>query len=566
MNWTGGRLQQSRRSGSAANAKQRAHFAKARARLQSGYIVPPPPHFAILEEYQPGYRSSPGKSHGNITSSPARILQTKLDEYPNVAPTVRRLASMNSHHDSVRRSPDPGRQSHRPLSRNSSVKTEIEYDEAWLQAKRLELLRRPNWLAVPIAKPLKITFASFEERQMIGRRRKLDENTSKQNAKRIRTGDHKDDLVVSQRLRTDRRPLCQKDFHSDAVSVRIGTSIHGSQRTVRQPLNQGDYASHHDSTGEARNVHSSNAPSSVIEVLDDGTHASSSVFEPLESSIFEPLESGADASSSVIEILDDGLQSTSQSTDQRDQLPRITPLGTSDSSSGDCRAETGTTEELPGSLQHHVSMSQGQTRAEAIVSPAFLSNSASHQIGRLIFPTSPLRLHAPSNVVATVKTNSILPSDRSISAQASNFEVKFEHDTDEEEWRGFMDLEMSSDEVLGPGFSNSFDTESVNPAQGLIQNNEAMELSNTPILDANDFKEAITKPIWSDTLTKLSVATCPDVFEDTVSRDTRTSKQKVEEDENSAWYRFVFGDNTEVDEDDMAQNRNCFQKVLPWTL
>ena len=36
MNWTGGRLQQSKRSAHTSSAKQKAYFAKARAKLQSG--------------------------------------------------------------------------------------------------------------------------------------------------------------------------------------------------------------------------------------------------------------------------------------------------------------------------------------------------------------------------------------------------------------------------------------------------------------------------------------------------------------------------------------------------
>ena len=127
MNWTGGRLQQSRRSRSATNTKQRAHFAKARARLQNGSIAPPPPRFAILQEYQPGGRAAGSEPSYNVASTLAPSSQRKLDEYPSIAPTVKKLASMGSRQNSIERSRTSGRQSHSPVPNKLEGKRAVEH-------------------------------------------------------------------------------------------------------------------------------------------------------------------------------------------------------------------------------------------------------------------------------------------------------------------------------------------------------------------------------------------------------------------------------------------------------
>ena len=122
MNWTGGRLQQSRRSRSAVNAKQQAHFARARARLQNGHMAPPPPRLSILEEYQPEYRPRLAERDDNITPSPARTSQMEPDDYNEFAHVVGKKPTMDSHRNSIRQSPSPGGKYYRPVSRTPTIK------------------------------------------------------------------------------------------------------------------------------------------------------------------------------------------------------------------------------------------------------------------------------------------------------------------------------------------------------------------------------------------------------------------------------------------------------------
>ncbi|MCJ1381829.1 hypothetical protein MMC17_004940 [Xylographa soralifera] len=617
MNWTGGRLQQSRRSGAAVNAKQRAHFARARARLQNGSVPPSPPRFAILEEYQPGYRTSLAEPNCHIASALARGPQRKLGEYPNIAPSVRILAPMGSRHYSIRRSPRSRRQSHRPVSNNLEAKRAMKHgdclpiatadDEAWLQAKRLELLERPNWLTAPAAKPLKITFTSFEERQMIGRRRKLDENPAQHHAKRTRTIGHKDDLVVSHRLPTHRASLYPEDVASDAVSVRIGTSIHGSQRTGLLPSSKDDHVSHLDSTSEQLNANSAHATLSINELLENDADASSSVFEPLESiadsssSLFEPLEFTTDASLSVIEIPNDGVGYTSQSIDQRDELHRLVPLSIPHSSDGSYRAATVVTRRPPRNVQYNVPIYQHQKRTEDIMSPGSSHDHARQRNGRLIFPTSPLRMQATNNVTLAASTDSIPASDHSISAQASEDEGNIEANSNEEEWRGFVDIGFTSDDMFSTGNLSSDVLETTTKAtisdptesgerSGLFED----QSSSQPMLDSsyscsdhtqcgspaqardtNDgvslsgsfsgtfLTQASPKLVSSYRPIEPSIATGEDTLEDKVGKYPQTIEQEVEEDPDSVWYHFVFGHDKEVDENGEKEEQERLRRDSP---
>ena len=94
MNWTGGRLRQSRRSGTAITAKQRAYFARARARLLNGDRSASPPQFSLLKGSDVEGPWAINRSGEAVRSTRRPNLQRKLHEFADLVPTVKHLASI----------------------------------------------------------------------------------------------------------------------------------------------------------------------------------------------------------------------------------------------------------------------------------------------------------------------------------------------------------------------------------------------------------------------------------------------------------------------------------------
>ena len=264
MNWTGGRLQQSKRTGTALTAKQKSYFAKARARQQHGNATVSPLRLPVLGGSQPQIDRT------------SNIAQRKLEDYEGFVPTVRQLASMQRNGSRGSRSigsplqkitrrqkssssPNPRRQfnftehnsirpSHASLSlrdrtgpekvsgkrlytaRNSSNRTATND----MEAKRLNLLAKLSVKDRPLARPLRITFPSIEDKDRVGRRRKLEKDDLQRCVepplKRVKP------TMMQSHLRKKRSSSDFDGFPLDDVSIRFGTSIHGSQRTTLPKL------------------------------------------------------------------------------------------------------------------------------------------------------------------------------------------------------------------------------------------------------------------------------------------------------------------------------------------
>ena len=441
----------------------------------------------------------------------------------------------------------------------------------WLQAKRLELLARPSWLTAPVVKPLKITFTSFEEGRMVGRRRKLDNITAEYHGKRARTIAQQDDRGVSHRLPRHSKSLYAEDLASDAVSVRIGTSIHGSQWTALQASSTSEHVHYTDSTSERLDANCVPTTYSVNKVLEDNVDASSSVFEPLEScgksssSIFEPLESD------------------------------------------------------PGNFQYHVPVSQRKNRVEDNKSPALTPSHTRQRNGRLIFPSSPLRPQASNSVAFTISASRIPTTDRSISAQASN-EESIESNSNEEEWRGFVDIGFISDDMIAKGNYSSDIPESTNngfasdptesgewpgitgeqssspsmlysgfscsddaqrdgsaPAPGNNDGNDSSNLivialpgilkmglgySPTRTFNESSPPQASLKLVSCMKPTEPFVATGQDTLNQEPTHSQITQKD-AEEDPDNVWYRFVFGNDKKVEENSESEEQERLQLKSP---
>ncbi|MCJ1243376.1 hypothetical protein MMC30_000573, partial [Trapelia coarctata] len=172
MNWTGGRLQQSQRSGATITAKQRNHFARARATLGK---PPLPPHFDLAHAQQ-DYEASRRRGLVDVKSL------NKVHGPADAVPTNKRISSTRTR-TILESSP-------RLVVRKRKADKALDLDtEEGLFAKRMEILdklKRKTWLSNPTPKPLTISFPSSEEVRMIGRRRKLTDGEKKRHEERMK--------------------------------------------------------------------------------------------------------------------------------------------------------------------------------------------------------------------------------------------------------------------------------------------------------------------------------------------------------------------------------------------
>ncbi|KAL6715485.1 hypothetical protein ACLMJK_006446 [Lecanora helva] len=265
MNWTGGRLSRSRNAKGSLTAKQKDYFAKARNNLQDGRMQRPQVQTFELGEWKPALTlKSPCPSH---PSSMARQSSQKtLDEFENVQPVVRQLSSLQPRTHSNKRKRVPLHSSSSPVDErdggaarrividsNQSHSSEFPEKSPHLQssrlghsnagitkdmsleAKRRRLLEMNDWVGIhakrPATNPVKMKFTDPKDRDLIGRRRKIVDQS------------HDDGL--RKQLVSRRTPLLDRGLRSipapygpchpvDEVSVRIGSAV---DRSTRDPSN-----------------------------------------------------------------------------------------------------------------------------------------------------------------------------------------------------------------------------------------------------------------------------------------------------------------------------------------
>lgn len=244
-------MQRSRHAGTSLSALQKNHFAKARTRLQSGPPTASPCKFPVFEIAKDQGQGLPGYESPLASEVRKNRTRSTPEDYHNTAPIAKRLKSIKR-----RRSDDKTRplQSHgqRHGSRISShndnlarhlraVTTKIDSDpnglygitqghsgEQSLEAKRRELLQRQDWVGARILKPLKMELVEDDNGERIGKRRRLKEYEYElHRGMRYRTPVP----ANNERAQVDSRRPPPYYLHHDAISVRVGTSIHGSQRT-----------------------------------------------------------------------------------------------------------------------------------------------------------------------------------------------------------------------------------------------------------------------------------------------------------------------------------------------
>jgi hypothetical protein len=216
MNWTGGRLQRSKRNAKSSDlVRQRQHFAAVRQRLQNGptsHVTPFCPSFLDREEglTLAGGITPFGQGSQRHTGHP-KGKQRRLEDYSPPAPLAGRLASIQMGPSRPLNQSD--RQQKPPSSENNSLRVTEEsqpkYEERnrgdssprsridaastpsqcstgrkraksklgpddVLELSRKKLLLQSDWIGLASSRPVQMTFTSRQDKDRIGKRRKID--------------------------------------------------------------------------------------------------------------------------------------------------------------------------------------------------------------------------------------------------------------------------------------------------------------------------------------------------------------------------------------------------------
>ncbi|CAI6332275.1 unnamed protein product [Periconia digitata] len=183
MNWTGGSLQRLRNTNKGTVQKQKAHFARARTRLQSGprRSSPPVPPSYISNNIPVG-KDTPdnsrfGRGHGGtLQHKHSKVSNSLANRSPEVAVHVPSLygRSRNLHRKS--------RGNSRPVSETSHERKrkrgkDEQDSSSILLDQRQTLLSQHNWVGLTVSKPAQLRIEPSKEKEMIGKRRKIEDCT-----------------------------------------------------------------------------------------------------------------------------------------------------------------------------------------------------------------------------------------------------------------------------------------------------------------------------------------------------------------------------------------------------
>ena len=264
MNWTGGRLQQSRRPKGGISAQQKAYFAKAIAKLYDAGSSRPPIDLSFFGNVAVDRRATPlpsisasesGDSSENFevkqrgSWGPRKLSPAILSSRPDHSKLHRELKtharcasieyraqegsrrSLGSKRTIALRAAQASKRVKREPSptptQGAQHQTSPDSDRDAIERKRQELLERKDWLSSGRVRTLQARLPVKQKQRKVARRRKLTE----------------DDLMRLGQQRRKHPKQCLKALDSsphhlcplqDAVSIRYGTQIHGSQMTQLQ--------------------------------------------------------------------------------------------------------------------------------------------------------------------------------------------------------------------------------------------------------------------------------------------------------------------------------------------
>ena len=259
MNWTGGALPRSRKGNSKATsiAQQKKYFAKARGRILSGRRSSPGIDFSTLDHAKNANERPKNRSPSTINDTPGNRSQTRLEAYEQTAPVVRQLSSLRARHNEGNpRSPKARGVRERFHSQSfgepASSEDHLFYGKAKLdksfsgqenktgepiqagtvedtfEAKKRAILQNEDWVGLSNTKPAKIKFADAKDRELIGRRRRIETQ----------------DMHDRPRKRIEHDPFnhfARRSPSLEDISIRIGSQDHASGRrrtipTYHDPL------------------------------------------------------------------------------------------------------------------------------------------------------------------------------------------------------------------------------------------------------------------------------------------------------------------------------------------
>ncbi|RDI83386.1 hypothetical protein Vi05172_g6504 [Venturia inaequalis] len=204
MNWTGGRLQRHSKNKAKSTdlARQKQYFAAVRQRLQNGETVQgaPPfrPSFLIRDRLTLANGTTPFGQASQRHTGHSKGKQRVLDDYSSTAPLAQRLSSMqkkppSSHHrhsaqtnhpqvsyeaasedePSPRTRGDAASSSSQNSATRKRGRSRLE-EEDLLELSRKKLLLQHDWIGLPHSRPVQISFTSRQEKERIGKRRRID--------------------------------------------------------------------------------------------------------------------------------------------------------------------------------------------------------------------------------------------------------------------------------------------------------------------------------------------------------------------------------------------------------
>ena len=256
MNWTGGRLQTSRNAGSNVTIIQKKHFAKVRARVQRNpntlstfqlswaqpqVVEVNPFRHEVFSQFNHGRDPKAHQIYTNLDTptpiSPQQFSKPLPDQRSMGAggpdPQIERSGST--------RSPSLIELSSRACAESTDstgvhgprVRIPSPPDDDDIGAQRRKLLLQRDWVGLEIKNPPKMTFPNMNERDRIGKRHRLKETDHNRNQgcaiKRI-----KPNIEELKDLTQRKRPVHHHHLEDQDVSVRIGSSIHGTQPTCME--------------------------------------------------------------------------------------------------------------------------------------------------------------------------------------------------------------------------------------------------------------------------------------------------------------------------------------------
>lgn len=218
--------------------KQKAHFARARSKLQNSPgsqrtsrpgIARRPEASGVKEKRIPSrsHAYAGSMSHEYVIEGRGKQRELSQSLFPKKSPSIISISSGNSS-SSALSSSDGRKPQQRPAGDRPStnpIRPDID-EEQLLVAKRRRLLARKDWLGVSVARPLQMDFPSSRDKDRIGKRRKIEGSgrRSKAAVKRLLTPPFEERLPQPDALMSGALPA-----EDEPMRVKIGADAFASQ-------------------------------------------------------------------------------------------------------------------------------------------------------------------------------------------------------------------------------------------------------------------------------------------------------------------------------------------------